>query len=522
MTHAPAQPTPTRWIVATGVLLGLAVATRTVRWAVGFPLWGDEALFALNLVGRGFGDLLAPMSWGQVVPGGFLLGEIALHQWVGPAERSLRFLPFAAGLASVWFFHRLGRVVLGRVPGLAAPAALVPLAVFAVAYYPIRYGSEIKPYSVDLCMSAALLWLGARILTAPEPGEGNRRLLRLALWVAPALWLSYPAVFVASGLALVLLFGVRANPGRLAALFVYSVSLAANFLGSYLVVGVRHLALGTRQGEILRTFWAESFPPLNPLKLLPWLVDTHTGMMFAYPNGGRDGGSTVTFLLFLVGAWALWRAVRGRELLLLLLVPFALAMLASALRLYPYGGHPRLSLYLAPSICLLAGLGAATLLSRLRSRPVRDRVSVALLLLLGVSGVVGMARDVAEPYRSESHLQAKQLARELSLESDDSVVVCLTPRDRLMQYRGPGARFRWYLEVFAGDRLRYGEDGLSADGLNGRVVAVSYGSGGVSHADAELSEWIQRDAPGITLESEESVCIREDCSEQVRIFRLAG
>jgi len=47
------------WIA---VVLGVAVAARLVRWGLGFPLWGDEILIALNLLDmEGFGDVVKPL-----------------------------------------------------------------------------------------------------------------------------------------------------------------------------------------------------------------------------------------------------------------------------------------------------------------------------------------------------------------------------------------------------------------------------------------------------------------------------
>ena len=59
----------------------------------------------------------------------------------------------------------------------------------------------------------------------------------------------------------------------------------------------------------------------------------------------------------------LWGTGR-RSLLLMLTAPFVLTLIAAALRLYPYGGSARVAQHLAPPICLLAGMGIASLLKR--------------------------------------------------------------------------------------------------------------------------------------------------------------
>jgi hypothetical protein len=80
---------------------------------------------------------------------------------------------------------------------------------------------------------------------------------------------------------------------------------------------------------------------------------------------------------------------------------------------YPYGGHVRFALYLAPAVCLLAGLGAATLLVRrgkngeTQGRPAVV-VVVALLALIALSSI---ARDFVFPYRTQSVQQHRDFAR---------------------------------------------------------------------------------------------------------------
>ncbi len=86
--------------------------------------------------------------------------------------------------------------------------------------------------------------------------------------------------------------------------------------------------------------------------------------MFAYPAGGDVGASTMTTALVIAAIVAYMR--RGsRTVLALLLAPFAMGLAAAFLGRYPYGGSARTMQYVAPSIILMAGLGAAVLLARL-------------------------------------------------------------------------------------------------------------------------------------------------------------
>jgi hypothetical protein len=159
--------------------------------------------------------------------------------------------------------------------------------------------------------------------------------------------------------------------------------------------------------------WADHFPPLqHPLRLVIWLAVTHTSEMFAYPIGAEGGASILTSICFGVGLLALWRS-RRRELAVTVLGWFGVSLLAAALHRYPYGGHARLSQYLAPGICLLTGLGAAMLAAKLRRfqwRVAAVRSALAFCAILGVATVI---RDTFKPYKSVADRNHRDFARRL-------------------------------------------------------------------------------------------------------------
>jgi hypothetical protein len=161
----------------------------------------------------------------------------------------------------------------------------------------------------------------------------------------------------------------------------------------------------------MREYWAASFPPIGePLRLVRWLVLTHTGSMAAYPEGGPRGESTATAILCVVAIATLWRR-RARTPLALLLAPFALTFVAAALRRYPYGGEARIAQHLAPMFCLMTGLGGAVVLRALpRPRDASRGLALAVIGLAGL-GVGSVVRDRATPYRSDFEHQAREFAR---------------------------------------------------------------------------------------------------------------
>ena len=151
--------------------------------------------------------------------------------------------------------------------------------------------------------------------------------------------------------------------------------------------------------------WASGFPPLHDgLALVRWLVTVHTGDMFAYPCGGEKGASSLTVLLFAVGAGVLWYR-GGKVIVLTCLAPFGLRARGRGDPTLPLRRRrrriaPRVMQYLVPSICLLAGLGSATLLGLFQSPRRRLRALHIGLVVLAAIGVLPLAAEAFHPFRS--------------------------------------------------------------------------------------------------------------------------
>ena len=428
----------------------LGVILRVVRYLLNFPLWGDEAFVATNFIARGYRDLLGPLDYGQICPVLFLWIELTAVKLLGYSEWSLRLFPIACGAASLFLFrHVAGRVVRG-VPLLLA------VGIFAVSFHPIRHSAEVKPYASDLLV--ALVLLAPALEWWRSPSRAGWLWVLVAV-VPMALALSHPAVFVAGGIVLGLAVPAwkTGRPGVRIPFALYCLSLGATFLLLFLAITCEE---GRGVMGALRDYWADSFPPLDDLrKLLRWLVVIHTGTMFAYPGGGQDGLSTPTFVCFAAAAFVLWRHGR-RAVVIALLGPFALALLAAAVRRYPYGGEARQMQFVAPAICILAGLGSASLL-RVFPRPnVQVRVAFAGVLCLTLGGLASMAQDVAHPYRYESDHQRREFARRFwPAQAKEAEVACLRRDFGIVDPGFPNYRAALYLcnqQIYCPRRRRAG------------------------------------------------------------------
>jgi len=476
-----------RWLLIGFVLVN--IAWRAVRYALRFPIWGDEAMVLSSLMSRNFGDMLRPLDYLQIAPLGFMWAELIVVRLLGFSEHAVRAIPFVCGIASMLLFWRLAiRIASPR-------SALIAVGVLAASYYPVRHAAEVKPYAIDMLVSLAAIYLGWKISRNPFRKWYWTGLILLG-GVGP--WVSYPFVFAAGavGAYLICVFLRPARPKAGAMAIIYCILLTASFASMYLLYGK---AQGTAASHLVtHKTWAGAFPPLDsPWNLPLWLAKVHTGNMMAYPIGGRSGRSALTLALVLIGAITLWR--RDRRVLLLLLGPLLLNFVAAAMKRYPYGTSARVSLYLGPGFCLLCGIGLGSLLRRsLRDHRLRNGLAIALCIL-GSIATVGIARDIIHPYKKRSAQINRSAMRWLSeqMQPGDRWIVYNALNDvpyapNLMRWGGSAARFRYYVTRFAGVPVYWGPRPGDVPPTTGQTWLIVYRGKELPFDEEMLKFYVQR------------------------------
>ena len=337
---------------AASLFIGIGLLARLIRFYLCFPLWDDESFLCVNFIARSYAELMMPLDYHQVAPLLFLWMERLMVRIFGFSEYALRLVPFACSIASLFFFRR----VAGRL--LSGPGYLFAVAIFAVSYPGIRYAAEAKPYCTDMFVSLLMLLAVVRWRDTRDV----RILAVLAILMPLAMGLSYPAVFAAGGMSLCVAWALLSQRGTRAewiSWIGWNASIVASFIVWFHVIGrIQNAAESQFMGE----YWKENFPPVGQPWLLPyWMIKIHASDFLAYPFGGPNWASTATFLICCAG---LYRLIQQKQIftLALLVMPAGLHWVAAALQRYPYGGHVKFSQYLAPMICVTAGVGLAQLL----------------------------------------------------------------------------------------------------------------------------------------------------------------
>jgi len=349
-------------------------------------LIADDAMLALNVATRSFGELLRPLSLEQTAPPAFLWILKTLTLLLGMNEFALRALPLVAGLVLPYAVWRLASRVLPKSrpagPGSAGPGgALLAAALTASSPIILLYSITAKPYVVDALVTVIVLHCALTVLEHPDEGGGWWRLMAAGVG---ALLLSTPAVFVLAGAV----FALALCRPRWAWLVVAAGVWGAVFAAIYFPITRPESAT-----PYMRSFWAARFIPPST-----WSdPGTVWNVVKRLPAGAfllARGTSEPTLLLWALGALGVWRLVRHRrDVALLMVAPIGVILVAASLSLYPIS--PRVDLFAAPIMVLFVG-GALDWTEDFGRRANAGAWTLAVVFVAGLAWL-GVRTDVCAP-----------------------------------------------------------------------------------------------------------------------------
>ncbi len=390
------------WAVALAAALGVALRIRALL--AGRSLWLDEAMLALNICGRSFAGLLAPLDYHQGAPIGFLMLERLAVVVLGPTELALRLVPFLASIATLGLVYWFCRANFG------ISAAAIGVALASLTPDLISYSGEAKQYGIDVTVGLLVVTLGANALRL---GLSLRRALILAAVGALAVWFSHPAVFVLAGVGTTII--LKEIVHRRPAPTLLALGTVACWLASFAVIYFLSLR-DLHTNSHLHDFWESgflTFPPASMNDLRQYVV-VGLGIFEApFQNFQLDESISERMAVMALAAWltgVVMLVRRGeRGLVCLLAAPLAFALLAAVLHRYPL--RYRLALFTAGPILLTMSAGFTFLLRPGEgSCPAVGRVLLGCLFALPAMQAAQLLLERPRPYGARTVLE--QVARD--------------------------------------------------------------------------------------------------------------
>jgi hypothetical protein len=389
-------------------LVAVAILLRFVQYLSNPSVWMDEAFIALNIAHQPLFDLWEPLNNLQSAPLGFLFAEKGVVEVIGNNEYALRLIPLASSVASVFLFLAVARRWLGR------EALVAALALFAMTTPLLIYAAQTKQYSGDVAV-ALLIYLAA--IWAWRTGWSLPRSAAFGAVGAVAVWLSHPAVFVLSAVAVAIAVTpiLRREWRSLYAVAVACVPWIVSLAVSYFSSQEQVTRVQEATDSIEPSGASESFARQDPGGFMPfppspstvsWLGDkaaeiTHDSL------GSHRTLTGALAVVALAGLVSLFR--RERDAALMLALPIPLVLAASAIEKYPVGG--RFLLFLVPSLLLILAEGAVAAVRDMRRGALLGMLLATVVL---VPPAVSAAKNVADPWTRQEmkpmleHLQERQ------------------------------------------------------------------------------------------------------------------
>ncbi|MGH7138701.1 MAG: hypothetical protein ACREHD_23390, partial [Pirellulales bacterium] len=318
----------------------VGIALRLYHYLRNPSLWHDEAALVVNVLEKDFVELLGPLRFSEAAPPLFLWLERCVVSIGGESLFALRLLPLLASCAALLLFVPVARRLVGPA---AAPWAVL---LFAVSDRLLWHTCEAKQYSLEVfaAVLVCFIWL------ATETWSSWRRALLFAIAAPPLLCVAYPAAFLYGGVLVTLLPGTwrSRRRGEWLAYGLLCLTVCTTF--GLLFAGPIH----AQRDATIVDCWStmNQFPDwTNPASVPLWIIRSSCDVV-GYCI--KPVGEWLTPLA-MIGLFLIWRQGK-REWCVLLAVPIALALVASCLEAYPYGGM-RVMSYAAPAVFL--GIAAA-------------------------------------------------------------------------------------------------------------------------------------------------------------------
>jgi len=321
-------------------IVALGIFLRLHQYFLNRSLWADEASLALNLVSKNFRELTQVLDYHQAAPIGFLFIEKLLILVFGNHDYIMRLFPLFAGLLATYLIYKIARASFG-IFGLFAAI------MFSISWWLVYYSIEVKQYSIDVMVALLLVYLAINCLNETMQA---REFLKLGIVGAIVIWFSHPSVFIMVGIGLVLVLEKFTRKKYVPWTWILGIGIGwlASFGLEYLV-SLRHIV----SDGYLIDYWRKAYVPMPPWSDKRWFLNTYFSFLFFAFHRADNTMALITLVLTSIGTVSI--LIRNWKVGLLVISPFLVTVVASALQRYPL--KERFMLFLIPFAMLLMAEG---------------------------------------------------------------------------------------------------------------------------------------------------------------------
>ena len=313
----------------------VGVFLRAWQYFYNRSIWLDEAIFANTLV-HPLSHLLSNSGGEQLhSPIGYFYIQQFIFKCFGYSEMALRFLPFIAGILSIFLVYKVARYFVSD------RATLLVVTLFCFSRNLVYFATELKQYSLDVFLGLGLFYV---VMPLFHKNLSWRRALLLGVLGAVALVCSHPSVFILASLGCVLLINRwRQKKWMDGWPLVSMMGLWAMSFGLVFYVALKNLS----NNDFFVNFWQGYFFPLSlSSEPLIWVINRSLAL---FEDPGSFMASGLALCLYLLGIMLIFR--RHKQHALLLTLPLFFAFVACVFQKYPFG--VRLLLYYVPFMYIL-------------------------------------------------------------------------------------------------------------------------------------------------------------------------
>ena len=373
-------------------------------------LWLDEAWVANAVIQY---DLSHLVKRALTAPLFFVLSIHYLTIVLGKTEFVLRLLPCLFGIGTLILFFLLIRRITGKT------ATLITLLMLSFSYQFIHYSKQLKQYSAAMFFTLLLIYFCEKIVISNK----NKDWVFFSLFCILGVGFDHSILFIVPTVFAVLLLNIpfKYYWKRIvySGIFVFTFS----FLFFYFCI-LKQISNSIRS---IQKYWLSFYPNLSSVSsFFNWFISSFKKMFYYFDLPFFP----ISLLIILLGL-SLFYKKSNKRYLIYIIFPLLLALIASFLKRYPFGGS-RLMLFFAPLLYFAFGNGLNFILEKLN----RNKLHLPLIctvIFLSISPVSNFVQTFTHPLRLE---ETRPLLNEIRK--------YIQPRDKIYVYYGAKAAFEFY------------------------------------------------------------------------------